>query len=454
MDRRKEPQGKGPAGRNVAGSKPSNGGKPGGEFLPMIQPPTADAHPSFQKTFICATLASTLVGTFTASMGLWERVHDRREAHKQKKRDTEQDDKITNLRNQFEEAQKKAEKRQEEIDRLRDGGGERGGGGRRGGGGYRDDYRDDVGENLGRNGMMIQRMYDDMYGRYGNRFARGDGMPPFRFGNTLMRSTLTHPAITENQLQAQIISLQQTVITVLQDALANDRQLTRADMAKLVAASNSAREGSLKALQDQQARLSSSALNRSPSPQRSIAAAPRKPLSIVGGGEMQGQDTLYCRYSLDLQYDKSRPLAASMAPGGSCACPACGLRLDVTGEDFWMIGKRTPLTVIEGGYKSEVMETREFRLGQRFAVKCHTPEGEYACVICSRERDSDAICRNVEALVKHVGTYHEVDELEREVDLRETVVVDKRRLSLPAPPREGSPLVREREFVEMRGGYR
>lgn len=119
-----------------------------------------------------------------------------------------------------------------------------------------------------------------------------------------------------------------------------------------------------------------------------------------------------------------------------------------------MIGKRTPLTVIEGGYKSEVMETREFRLGQRFAVKCHTPEGEYACVICSRERDSDAICRNVEALVKHVGTYHEVDELEREVDLRETVVVDKRRLSLPAPPREGSPLVREREFVEMRGGYR
>ena len=140
-----------------------------------------------------------------------------------------------------------------------------------------------------------------------------------------------------------------------------------------------------------------------------------------------------------------------MAPGGSCACPACGLRLDVTGEDFWMIGKRTPLTVIEGGYKSEVMETREFRLGQRFAVKCHTPEGEYACVICSRERDSDAICRNVEALVKHVGTYQEVDELEREVDLRETVVVDKRRLSLPAPPREGSPLVREREFVEMRG---
>ncbi|KAJ4992829.1 hypothetical protein SVAN01_01533 [Stagonosporopsis vannaccii] len=392
----------------------------------MIQPPTGDAYPGFQKTFICATLASTLVGTFTASMGLWERVHDRREAHKQKKRDTEQDDNIKQLREQFEEAQKKADKRQEEIDRLKDGGGERGGGARRGG--YRNEYRDDVGESFERNGMMIQRMYDDMYGRYGNRFARGD-------------------ATTENQLQAQIIALQQTVITVLQDALYNDRQLSHADMAKLVAASNSAREGSLKALQDQQIRLSSGASNRSGSPQRSIAAPPKRSSQSL----VEVPDTLYCRYSLDLQYIPNKPLAASMAPGGSCECPACGLRLDVTGEDFWMIGKRTPITVVEKGYETDIMETREFRLGQRFAVKCHTPDGEYACVICSRNRDVDAICRNVESLVKHVGTYHDVDELEREVDLRETMVVDKRRMSLPAPPREGSPLVRERDVVEMRG---
>lgn len=220
-------------------------------------------------------------------------------------------------------------------------------------------------------------------------------------------------------------------------------------MAKLVAASNSAREGSLKALQDQQARLSSHASqhSRSPSPQRSIAAPPKRSSQSL----VDTPDTLFCRYSLDLQYVPSKPLAASMAPGGSCECPACGLRLDVTGDDFWMIGKRTPITVIEQGYKSEVLETREFRLGQRFAVKCHTPDGEYACVICARNRDVDAICRNVESLVKHVGTYHEVEELEREVDLRETVVVDKRRLSLPAPPREGSPIVRERDVVEMRG---
>ncbi|KAJ4315438.1 hypothetical protein N0V94_005940 [Neodidymelliopsis sp. IMI 364377] len=388
-------------------------------------PPTVDAYPGFQKTFICATLASTLVGTFTASMGLWERVHDRREAHKQKQRDTKQDGEIKQLREQFEAAQKKGQERQDEIDRLRDGRGGRGGGG--GGGGGRD--RDDVGDNFQQNGMMVQRMYDDMYGRMGNKFARGD-------------------SITENQLQAQIIALQQTVITVLQDALYNDRQLTRADMAKLIAASNSAREGSMNALREQQQRLSSNSSNRSPSPQRSIAAPPKRSSTSL----IDPADQLYCRYSLDLQYMPNKPLAASMAPGGSCECPACGLRLDVTGEDFWMIGKRTPITIVEKGYETDIMETREFRLGQRFAVKCHTPDGEYACVICSKNRDVDAICRNVESLVKHVGTYHEVDELEREIDLRETMVVDKRRLSLPAPPLQGgSPLVRERDTIEMRG---
>lgn len=109
-----------------------------------------------------ATLASTLVGTFTASMGLWERVHDRREAHKQRQRDTKQDGEIKQLREQFEKAQQAADGRQQEIDRLKNGGGDRG--------------RDDVGRNFERDGMMIQRMYDEGYGRMGRRFAQGDGM--------------------------------------------------------------------------------------------------------------------------------------------------------------------------------------------------------------------------------------------------------------------------------------
>jgi hypothetical protein len=115
-----------------------------------------------------ATLASTLVGTFTASMGLYDRVSDKREQHKQKQRDTKQDGEIKQLKDEFTKAQKAAEDRQNEIDRLKSGGGNRGGGG--GGRG-----NDDVGYNLGRDAAMVQRMYDDGFGRYGSRFAQGDG---------------------------------------------------------------------------------------------------------------------------------------------------------------------------------------------------------------------------------------------------------------------------------------
>jgi hypothetical protein len=114
-----------------------------------------------------ATLASTLVGTFTASMGLYDRVSDKREQHKQKARDTKQDGEIKQLKDEFTKAQKAAEDRQNEIDRLKSGGGDRGGGGGRG--------NDDVGYNLGRDAAMVQRMYDDGFGRYGSRFAQGDG---------------------------------------------------------------------------------------------------------------------------------------------------------------------------------------------------------------------------------------------------------------------------------------
>lgn len=370
-------------------------------------------------------------------MGLYDRVSDKRQQHKQKARDVKQDGEIKQLKEEFEKSQKAAEERQREIDRLRNGGGNDGGnnGGNNNGSGR--GRNDDVGYNLQRDAMMVQRMYEDGFGRYGQRFAMGD--------STCSRSPPRPPAnmptaIAENQMQAQIISLQQTVINVLQDALNNDRQLTRADQAKLIAASNAAREGSLNALQQAQQRMSSGNSARSASPQRSIASPKRASTAI-----MDAPDQLFCRYSLDLQYTPNKPLAASFAPGGSCQCPACGVPLDVTADDFWMIGKRTPIIIMEKGYETEIMETREFRLGQRFVLKCHTPDGEYACTICNKNRDVDAICRTVVSLVKHVGTFHDVNELDREIDLKE-VKVDTRRLSLPAPPPSPPHGMRREEF--------
>ena len=219
-------------------------------------------------------------------------------------------------------------------------------------------------------------------------------------------------AITENLLQKQIIQLQQTVISVLQDALYNDRQLSRSDMAKLTAASDAAREGSISALRQQQQRLAALDAPPSRSPSRSRHDSPMRALPPPKrASTVVDDDPLFCRYALAVQFRAQKPLAAAFAPGEDCRCPDCGVRVDAAADDFWQIGKR------------EVGEAREFRLGQRFVIKCHTADGEYACVLCNRHRERDAVCRNVEALVNHVGRFHDVEELEGEVDLKEMVPV-------------------------------
>lgn len=108
-----------------------------------------------QKTFIVATLCSTLIGTFTSSMGLWDRVSDRR---KQKKIDGSQNNEIQELRNRVE----KAEKASKEASRS----------------------RDELGDNFERSGALIQRQFDEGYGRLGKRFAVGDSKSVPAFGLT------------------------------------------------------------------------------------------------------------------------------------------------------------------------------------------------------------------------------------------------------------------------------
>ncbi|KAF5681870.1 hypothetical protein FDENT_7937 [Fusarium denticulatum] len=299
-----------------------------------------------------ARSSATLVGTFTSSMGLWDRVKEKR---KQAKRDTTQDEEIKKLKAQVEQNSR---------------------------------ARDEVEASFQRSGALINREFEDGYQRYGQRFAIGD-------------------VITENKLQAQVIALQQTVINVLQDAVYNGRQLDRADMARLIAASDAAREGSLGALRQQRERLMD--LEEPALPK---ALPPPKRASTV-----IKDDPLYCRYALDLQYIPERPLASTFAPRGDCLCPACDVFLDVEADDAWAIGKTATRVITEqGGYKREIDEELEFHISPRFVIKCHTPEGEFACVLCSRFRDGDVLCPSADTLVNHIGREHTVAEMEREPD--------------------------------------
>ncbi|KAF3008320.1 hypothetical protein E8E14_007196 [Neopestalotiopsis sp. 37M] len=365
---------------------------------------------NLKKTFIIATLCSTLVGTFTSSIGLWDRVKDRRQ---QKQRDTKQDDKIAKLQAQIDDAEKRNKEKEDRIEKLSHRGDDR----------SRSRDRDDLGWALERSGAAINREFDEGYARLGRRFAIGD-------------------TVTENRLQAQVIALQQTVINVLQDALYSGRQLDQYDMSKLMAASEAAKNGSLDALRQQRQRQLL-AVEGPPQPQ--LYPPPKRASTIIE------TDPLYCRYALDLQYVRNKPLANNFAPGGSCRCPECGVRLDVESDDFWEIDKRNVITTESGDRyreRREMIEEREFHLGQRFIVKCHTPDGEFACVLCSRHREQDAICHSVKSLVNHVGRFHTVEELEREVDFAQhsrTLPMPK---ALPPPPAPAPPVVREKRAIE------
>lgn len=184
-------------------------------------------------------------------------------------------------------------------------------------------------------------------------------------------------------------------------------------MAKLSAASDAAREGSISALRAQQQRLT---LEESPRLSLDEGLRPRAlpPPKRASTLVLEDDHPLFCRYALELQFRPSKLLSGDFAPGGACRCPECDVRIDAASDDYWRIGKR-----VVGG--REGGEVREFFLGQRFVVKCHTTGGEYACVLCSRGRERDAVCRSVEALAYHVGSFHEMEELEREGDLREVV---------------------------------
>ncbi|CAH0056047.1 unnamed protein product [Clonostachys solani] len=383
-----------------------------------------------KKGFIIATVCSTIIGTFTSSIGLWDKVKERR---KQNIRDSTQDEEIKKLRERVEESEKQAREREQKGPRE-----------------SRRNSRDEVSDSFERSSALINREFQIGYDQLGRKFAVGD-------------------MVTENRLQAQVITLQQTVINVLQDALESGRKLNRADKAKLIAASDAAREGSLDALRQQRQRLAlaapeeiprqqqltqgppsrsskssvkSSAQSsvRSPvqssirSPVQSSVRSPVQPSvrshvpssvrslapssvkSSVKSSVVES-DPLYCWYSLDLQYSQRKPLAINFAPRNDCRCPDCGVRLEVESDDRWVIEKRTSPPPSPDGYRERRQGRVEFVANARFVIKCHTHHGEFACVLCRKHRESDMLCPTADTLLDHVGKEHSISELMKEPDI-------------------------------------
>lgn len=62
---------------------------------------------------------------------------------------------------------------------------------------------------------------------------------------------------------------------------------------------------------------------------------------------------------------------------------------------------------------------KAFLIGNRFVVKNHREDGGFACVLCTRFRESDTVCKEIPELIDHLWREHHIDELEGDPDVRE-----------------------------------
>lgn len=272
----------------------------------------------------------------------------------------------------------------------------------------------------------------------------------------------TNAAITQNQLQGQIITLQSTVIRLLEDALYTGRI---ADINKLYNASELTRDGSIAALQQQYQRMLEAAPMRrgfgapllrhtssTPTMKSFQALAKSRTRAIANGNhdetkfkeskafsgttaseirEVQydadaadstfsTEGPLFCRYAASLQHSVRTPLDPAFRPGGSNRCPECSAHITVEQGRSWKVVKEVVHEVVSTPkYDEEQVEERTYLLSNRFVVKCHREWVGFACVLCAQFRDRDTIMESARGLVRHVWQKHDVDEYGAEPDIRE-----------------------------------
>lgn len=371
-----------------------------------------------------ATLVSTLLGTFTAAATLHDKVQDKRYQAKQKQTDQGQDNQIQSLRQDVERMQLREEHdrlqgKNEASDRSRSQSRSRRNRSRRrrsvddGDEGGSDDFD----RSAERSRALIAQEYEANVARMGQRYAEGD-------------------VIAENKLQAQIIALQQTVIDVLQDALMNGRSLSKADIQRLIAAQDRAKQGSLDAMRDQYQRMLVDENRRRslveddarrqltlPAPAVDSPsddfAQPRRVRTVPANLGSLSPASLYCRYAADLQTNYRKAIHPAFSPQGSQRCPACDVRVPISTQSVWVLETRTPLPRHQQDERGDLVELRRYTMHARLVLKSHTPAGDFACVLCYQDRDrgADCHCSSVEALVRHIGRDHTHDDFESEVDI-------------------------------------
>lgn len=242
--------------------------------------------------------------------------------------------------------------------------------------------------------------------------------------------------VAQTQLQSQIITLQSTVIKILEEAIYTGQV---PDVKRLFNASEFAREGSIRALRDQYQRLLQAAPARRPlGPVRRISSTPAL-LRERDRGELVAYDhrstPLFCRYAEDLQRSRMPLDAAFDDPGRAAAastCPACGAVIPLEPGRAWKIYKEIARAPRRGGPRGEeesvVLDEIPYVLTNRFVVKCHREGVGFSCVLCFRYRDRDTLCETMEDLANHVCRKHDIREYESDPDIKDAGFEQPRRM--------------------------
>lgn len=217
------------------------------------------------------------------------------------------------------------------------------------------------------------------------------------------------------------------MINVLQDALYNGRRLTQADVDRLIDAQNTARSGSLDALNGQYARMDAARRQRDdqflPLERAISLPAPREPRQLTYNGRQNSLPLapakmralppptpgLFCGYSEQLQVT-NRDLSPAFDPQNAGNCPVCGVHIPIDTQDYWTLTVQVPDLY---GNRKPV----DYEFDARLVVKSHMEDGRFACVLCNKLSSKDCVCRDVDSLVQHLGNHHTAEEYTMEPDL-------------------------------------
>ncbi|KAK0741440.1 hypothetical protein B0T18DRAFT_432544 [Schizothecium vesticola] len=332
-----------------------------------------------RQGFILATLISTIAGTFTTGINLYDRIVEKR---KQAKLDHGQDQRLTDLEARYDKHH----------------------------------GRD------GRSSSRSSRSHPDP----DLRRSLASGPPP--------SSANTTPT-SRNSARASPRAMSSTVIAVLEEALRTGRP---PDVGRLFNASEFARDGSVRALREQYRRMmvepAPSRAPPRPGMLRRISSTPE--MLRIHGAEREGSSVgssvrgrglskdgpLFCAVAVDVQRGEGS------LPGGE-RCLACGAGLGAMCQP-WRIEAEVTLQREQRGEVVEVVEVRTYQVGPRFLVKCHREGTGFSCFLCRCHRERDTICEDVPTLVRHLVERHEIGEYLEDGDIREVEGVKRRERSV------------------------